>query len=370
MHDEADILDVSQVLSQNAGADSIPFMASGSEPQPYMAGYSDHTGLVHIDRRENSTISGRIKVASLNANRSLAAEIAKRLGCKLCDCNAGKFADGETYTSINETIRGADMYIVQPTSPPVNDNLMELLIMIDALRRASAGHINVVMPYFGYARQDRKARARDPISAKLIANLVTTAGATRVITMDLHCPQIQGFFDIPVDNLMGFPILAKYYTDKLGGALTDTVVVAPDLGSVPRGRALAERLNIPMAIIDKRRPKPNQSEVLNVIGEIRGKRVIIADDMIDTAGTLVNAAVAVENMGAGDIYACCTHAVLSGGAVTLIDRSPIKEVAVLDTVPVPEEKRIDKINVLPVADIFSEAIWRIHNGMSVSTLFI
>jgi len=345
MYEDKEILDVSQILSR-----------SGDDPQ--------------IERQHDNSICNQIKILSCNANPLLASEIARNLGCRLCDCEVGKFADGEIYTKIFESIRGADVYIVQPTSPPVNDNLMELLIMIDALKRASAGKINVVAPYFAYARQDRKARARDPISAKLVANLITCAGASRVITMDLHCPQIQGFFDIPVDNILGFPILTKYFTSELKISKENTVVVSPDIGSITRVRAFAERLEMPIAIIDKRRPKPNESEIMNIIGDVKGKNVIIADDMTDTAGTLTNAAKALKNLGANEIYACCTHAVLSGKAVERIEESPINQMVVLDTIKLDEAKMSPKIKQLSVAGIFAEAIWRIHNGQSVSTLFV
>lgn len=317
----------------------------------------------------DSPISGSIKIFACNANKTLAEEIASRLGKQLGQSEVLSFSDGETYTRIYETVRGADIYIIQPTSPPVNDNLMELLIMVDAMRRASAGTINAVIPYFGYARQDRKARARDPISAKLVANLIETAGVDRVLTMDLHCAQIQGFFDIPVDHLLGVPIITKYYNEKFNGQISDVVVVSPDLGSITRARALATKLHAPLAIIDKRRMKPNEAEVMNIIGDVEGKKVVLADDMIDTAGTVAGGAAALCAQGAAEVYACCSHAVLSGPAIERIQSSPIKELLVLDTIPLPEEKRIEKIKVLSVADVFAEAIWRIHNGKSVSTLF-
>lgn len=314
-------------------------------------------------------IPGSIRVFSCNSNKQLATSIANKLNEELGESKVGTFSDGEIYTRINETIRGTDVYIVQSTCPPVNDNLMELLIMTDAMKRASAGNINAVIPYFGYARQDRKARARDPITAKLVANLLTTAGADRVITMDLHCSQIQGFFDIPVDHLLGQPIIADYYSEKFAGDLSDIVVVSPDLGSVSRSRAFATRLDVPLAIVDKRRPKANVCEVMNIIGSIEGKRVILTDDIIDTAGTITSAAVALVERGAKEVFACCTHAVLSGPAIQRIQDSPIKELTILDTIPLPEEKHIDKIKILSVADIFCEAIKRIHGGLSVSELF-
>ena len=318
---------------------------------------------------ENSPISGNIKIFSCNSTQKLASEIAARLGRVVGRSSVGRFSDGEIFTKIDETVRGADVYIIQSTCPPVNDNLMELMIMVDAMRRASAGNINAVIPYFSYARQDRKARARDPISAKLVANLLTTAGVNRVLAMDLHCAQIQGFFDIPVDHLLGVPILAKHYAETFQDVLDDIVVVSPDLGSVTRARSLAERLEVPLAIVDKRRPRANISEVMNIIGNVQNKKVLIADDMIDTAGTLCNAAVALMERGAAEVYACCTHPILSGPAIERIEQSPIKELVVLDTLPLAPEKQLSKISVLSVADVFAEAIWRIHNGESVSTLF-
>ncbi|MBR2593335.1 MAG: ribose-phosphate pyrophosphokinase, partial [Firmicutes bacterium] len=300
-----------------------------------------------------------IKVFTCNANKKLAAEIANNLGISMGDSEVAQFSDGEVSVSINETVRGADVYIIQSTSYPVNDNLMELLIMIDALKRASAGSISAVIPYYGYARQDRKAKARDPISAKLIANLLYTAGADRVITMDLHCAQIQGFFDIPVDHLKGMPILTNYYRKKFGHDLENFVAVSPDLGSVTRVRSFAERLDIPIAIIDKRRPKPNVSEIMNIIGDVEGKKVILVDDMIDTAGTICNAAEALKERGALEIDACCTHPVLSGPALERIDNSCINELVVLNTITLPKEKLLPKITQLSVAEIFADAIYRI-----------
>ncbi len=315
--------------------------------------------------------SGRsnIKIFSCNANRELATEVADCLGLKLGQAEVSHFSDGEISVKIDETIRGADVYIVQSTSYPVNDNLMELLIMIDAMKRASAGRITAVIPYYGYARQDRKARARDPISAKLVANLITTAGADRVLTMDLHCAQIQGFFDIPVDHLLGTPLLTNYYHEKYGDEISEFVSVSPDLGSVGRTRIFATRLEIPLAIIDKRRPKANVSEIMNIIGNVEGKRVILVDDMIDTAGTITNAANALKEKGAVEVDACCTHAVLSGPAIERIEKSAINELLVLNTIKLSEDKCIPKIKVLSVAKIFAEAINRIHEGKSVSKLF-
>lgn len=311
----------------------------------------------------------KIKIFACNSNRSLAEAIAKKVGLELGDAVVQKFSDGEISVQINETIRGADVYIIQSTSYPVNDNLMELLIMIDAMKRASAARITAVMPYYGYARQDRKARARDPISAKLVANLLTSAGANRVLTMDLHCAQIQGFFDIPVDNLVGNPLLTDYYIQKYGDSLNDFVAVSPDLGSVGRTRQFAEKLNIPLAIIDKRRPKPNVSEITNIIGDVAGKKVVLVDDMIDTAGTITNAANALKERGAVEVDACCTHAVLSGPAIKRIEDSAITELLVLDTIELPEEKKIAKITSVSVEEIFANAIKCIHDGTSISQLF-
>lgn len=317
----------------------------------------------------NSGISN-IKVFACNSNKELAESIAEKLGLKLGDAEVEKFSDGEISVKINETIRGADVFIIQSTSYPVNDNLMELLIMIDAMKRASAARITAVMPYYGYARQDRKARARDPISAKLVANILTSAGADRVLTMDLHCAQIQGFFDIPVDNLIGSPLLTNFYINKYGEELErDFVAVSPDLGSVTRVRKFAEKLNIPIAIIDKRRPKANVSEIMNIIGDIEGKKVILVDDMIDTAGTITNAANALKERGAVEVDACCTHGVLSGPALERINNSAITELLVLDTIELPEDKKIDKITMVSVADIFADAINCIHKGISISQLF-
>ena len=314
--------------------------------------------------------NSNIKVFACNSNKELAEAIVAKLGLKLGDAEVEKFSDGEISVKINETIRGADVFIIQSTSYPVNDNLMELLIMIDAMKRASAARITAVMPYYGYARQDRKARPRDPISAKLVANLLTSAGADRVLTMDLHCAQIQGFFDIPVDNLIGSPLLVNYYIDKYGDALeTDFVAVSPDLGSVTRVRKFAEKLNIPIAIIDKRRPKANVSEVMNIIGDIEGKRVILVDDMIDTAGTITNAANALKERGALDVSACCTHGVLSGPAMKRLEESAIEDLLVLDTIEMTEDKLIDKISVVSVADVFADAINFVHKGESISSLF-
>lgn len=309
-----------------------------------------------------------IKIFAGNSNRELAQEIAEKIGLPLGAAHVGKFSDGEAAINIDEVVRGSDVFIIQSTCNPVNDNLIELLVMIDALKRASAGRITTVMPYFGYARQDRKAKARDPISAKLIANLITVAGADRVLTMDLHAPQLQGFFDIPVDHLVGVPILAQYFKEKFEGA-DDIVVVSPDVGSVSRSRKFAERIDAPIAIIDKRRPKANVCEVMNVIGDVKGKRLVLVDDLIDTAGTMVNGIQALLDMGAKEVYACCTHAVLSGPAIDRIKNSPIKELVILNTIPLSDNKKIDKIKDISVASIFAEAIERIYGDISISTLF-
>ena len=311
-----------------------------------------------------------IKIFTGNSNQKLAEKIAKSVGVPVGESMVTTFSDGEISVNIRETVRGSDVFVVQSTSYPVNQNLMELLIMIDAFKRASAGRITAVIPYFGYARQDRKAKARDPISAKLVADLLTTAGADRILTMDLHAAQIQGFFNIPVDHLLGVPILAPYYADKFKDQIDRTVVVSPDLGSVTRARNFAERLDMPIAIVDKRRPKANVSEVMNIIGDVRDKNVILVDDLIDTAGTLVNGAKAlVERGGAKEVFACCTHAVLSGPAIERIRDSYITELVTLDTIYQPEEKRLDKIKILSSARVFAEAIERIYEDISVSPLF-
>ncbi len=311
-----------------------------------------------------------IKIFSGNSNPSVAQGIAGCLGLPLGKSSCTKFSDGEISVSLHESVRGSECFVIQSTCTPVNDNLMEMLIMIDALKRASAASITAVMPYFGYARQDRKAKARDPISAKLCADLITAAGADRVLTMDLHANQIQGFFNIPVDHLFGAPMLANHMKKKIGKESEGFVVVSPDLGSVTRSRNFAAKIGCPLAIIDKRRPKANVSEVMNIIGEIEGKKVILVDDMIDTAGTLCNAAQAVIDNGALEVYACATHAVLSGPATERIKNSVIKELILLDTVPVPEENMLDKYTVLPVAPVFAEAIERIFADKPVSPMFV
>ena len=312
----------------------------------------------------------KIKVFTGNSNPALAKAIAAKLGVELSDATVTKFSDGEISVSIGETVRGVDVFVVQSTCSPVNDNFMELLIMIDAFRRASAGRITAVMPYFGYARQDRKSKARDPISAKLCAQMLEAAGADRVLTMDLHASQIQGFFDIPVDNLLGTSVLMPYFVETIGKQSSEYVIVSPDLGSVTRARKFTEKLDLPLAIVDKRRQRANVSEVMNIIGDVRDKKVLLVDDMIDTAGTLCNAAKAlIEIGGAKEVYACASHGVLSGPAIERIQASVLKEVYILDTVPLSEEKQIDKIKVLPVADMFAEAIRRIYEETPVSDLF-
>ena len=306
------------------------------------------------------------KVFTGNAHTELAEEIASIMGKPLGKATVTKFSDGEISVNLWESVRGIDVYIVQPTCNSVNDNLMELLIMIDAMKRASAGRINAVIPYYGYARQDRKAKARDPITAKLVADLIVAAGADRVVTMDLHANQIQGYFNIPVDHLVGMPILARYFKEK---ALEDVVIVSPDHGSVTRARNMAEYLNCPIAIVDKRRPEPNKSEIMNIIGNIEGKNCIIIDDMIDTAGTITNAANAIKDLGATAVSACATHPVLSGPAVDRIEKSAIEELVLLNTTPIPEEKKIDKMQFLSVAPIFAEAMTRVFTNGSISKLF-
>ena len=311
-----------------------------------------------------------IKVFCGNANQPLAAEICQMMGTKLGESEVKSFADGEVSVSLYETVRGSDVFVVQSTCKPVNDNLMELLVMIDALRRASAGRITAVIPYFGYARQDRKAKARDPISAKLVANMITAAGADRVLTMDLHASQIQGFFDIPVDNLLGNPVFVDYYAKKFGERAEDMVVVSPDVGSVARARTFAQKLHMNLAIVDKRRQKANQCEVMNVIGDVAGKDCILFDDMVDTAGSLCNAAKAiVEVGGARNVYACASHGVLSGPALERLEGSNITELALLNTIPETQGAGCSKIKYLSVAPMFGEAIERIYQEISIAKLF-
>lgn len=307
-----------------------------------------------------------LQLFTLNSNQPLAEEIASHIGVELGKCTVSTFSDGETQINIEESVRGRDVYVIQSTSEPVNDNIMELLILIDALKRASAETINIVMPYYGYARQDRKARSREPITSKLVANLLQTAGATRVVTLDLHAPQIQGFFDVPIDHLQGVPLLADYIEQK---NLPDIVVVSPDHGGVIRARRMADRLKAPIGIIDKRRPKPNVAEVMNIIGDIEGRTAVIVDDIIDTAGTMQLAADALIEKGAREVYACVTHPVLSGPAIERIENSQIKELVVSNTIQLPKEKQINKITQLSVAKLIGDAIIRIHENKSISSLF-
>ena len=312
-----------------------------------------------------------IKIFSGNSNPELAKAICAKLGLPLGSSETKTFSDGESSVSIYETVRGSDVFVIQSTCMPVNDNLMDLLIMIDALKRASAGRINAVIPYFGYARQDRKTKPRDPISAKLVANLITRAGADRVLTMDLHANQIQGFFDIPVDNLLGAPLFVDYFHEKFADVHDETIIVSPDVGSVARVRAFAQKMDMPMAIVDKRRQKANSSEVMNIIGDVRDKHVILLDDMVDTGGSLCHAAEALVTIGgARDVVAAASHGVLSGPAIQRIEESCIKELFFLNTIPASEDAlKCSKIKYVNVADVFAEAISRIFNETSVSPLF-
>lgn len=311
-----------------------------------------------------------IKIFAANSTVRVSEQIAECLGLPLGKSEVSTFSDGEITVSLLESVRGSDCFIIQSTCAPVNNNIMEMLIMIDAMKRASAARITAVIPYFGYARQDRKAKARDPISAKLVADLITTAGADRVLTMDLHVPQIQGFFNIPVDHLLGAPVLSNYLKDRIGDNVDEYVAVSPDLGSVTRARTFATRLGCPLAIVDKRRQKANVSEVMNIIGDVRGKKVILIDDMVDTAGTLCNSAQAlIDKAGATEVIACATHGVLSGPAIERLQNSCIKELILLDTIPLPPEKAIPKITLLPIAPLFAEAIERIYEDKPVSTMY-
>ena len=312
-----------------------------------------------------------VKVFSGNSNPALAESICNHLYKPLGKADIKRFADGECSVSVFEPVRGKDVFIVQSTCNHVNDNLMELLIMIDAMRRASAGRITAVIPYFGYARQDRKAKSRDPISAKLVANLITTAGADRVLTMDLHAAQIQGFFDIPVDNLLGSHLFVKHFVNMFGKGNEDVMVVSPDVGSTARVRAFSMKLGVNMAIVDKRREKANQSEVMNIIGNVEGKTCILLDDIVDTAGSLCGAAKAISEIGgAKKVYACATHGVLSGPAIERIENSCIEELLLLDTIPYPTDKpACSKIKYISTAPVFAEAIRRIYEEVSISNLF-
>lgn len=307
-----------------------------------------------------------IKIFSGNSNIPLAKSIASRLNTSLGEMELTHFSDGEIYVRFDESIRGKDVFLIQSTSYPVNTNLMELLIMIDAAKRASAGRITAVMPYFGYARQDRKARSREPITAKLVANLITSAGADRVLTMDLHCLQIQGFFDIPLDNLVGGPTLYNHFKAKVDD---DFVVVSPDIGSVSRARKVAARMDAKMAIIDKRRPKANVMEVMNIIGDIKGKNCLMIDDMIDTAGTMVQGAIALKEAGAKEIYACCSHGVLSGSAIERLAASPITELAMLDTINIPKEKMLPIFKMISTAPMFASAIENVYLDRPMSKIY-
>jgi ribose-phosphate pyrophosphokinase len=308
----------------------------------------------------------KLKIFTGTANPKLAQDIARYLGTTVGRSEVKRFRDGEINIRIGETVRGADVFVVQPTSAPTDTHLVELLIMIDAFKRASAKEIAAVIPYYGYARQDRKTQPRDPISAKLVANLLTAAGADRVLTMDLHAGQIQGFFDIPVDNLRAMPILANYFLEK---QLEDVVVVSPDVGGVSRAREFANRLDCGLAIVDKRRPEPNMAEAVNVIGDIEGRTAIIVDDIIDTAGSMVEAVRVLIDRGAKEVYACCSHPVLSPPATERLAASPVKEVVVTNSIPLSPEKQLDKIKVLSVAPLFGEAIRRIFEELPVSKLF-
>ena len=310
--------------------------------------------------------TSKLCILTGNANPKLAEEVAQYIGVELCHAFVGHFNNGETQVMISDSIRGKDVFIIQPTSQPVNDNLMELLVMADACRRASAQSINAVVPYYAYSRQDRKTRSREPISAKLVANLMTTAGIDRVITVDLHAGQIQGFFDIPVDHLAAAPLLAAYIQAK---NLEDVVVVSPDLGGVTRARALADRLKAPIAIIEKRRPMPGCAKVMNLIGEVKDKNCVIIDDIVDTAGSLCEGAKALVKHGAKSVYACCTHGILSDPAVQRIEDSPMEELIITNTIPLPEEKHSSKIVSVSMAPPIGEVISRIYQKKSVSKLF-
>ena len=309
---------------------------------------------------------GEIRIITGNANKGLAEKISKELGRDIADSQVTHFSDGEINVNISETVRGRDVFIIQPTCSPVNDNLMEVLILIDAVKRASAGRINVVIPYYGYARQDRKTKSREPITAKLVADLLTVAGAGRVVTMDLHAGQIQGYFDIPVDHLTAIPMLADHFKNIVG---KDTVVVSPDLGGVTRARRFANKLDLPIAIIEKRRPKANEAEVMNIIGDIEGKNAILVDDMIDTAGTVTKAATVLKEQGAKKIYGCATHGVLSGPAIDRICSSELEKFIITDTIPLDKSCENEKIEVVSVAHLFAEAIKRINRNKSISVIF-
>ena len=312
-----------------------------------------------------SQAQSKMLLMSGTANRALAEEVAAHLGQPLCQITIRRFADGEIFVKIDENVRGRDVFIIQPTNPPA-ENMMELLLLMDAARRASAARITAVIPYFGYARQDRKDQPRVAISAKLMANMVSEAGADRVLAMDFHQHQLQGFFDLPVDHLYAAPVFVGHYRQK---ALKDPVVVAPDVGSAKMARGFAKRLNASIAIIDKRRPSANIAEVVNVVGEVTGRDCLVVDDMIDTAGTMAEAVHALNRLGANDIYCCATHALLSGPAVGRLTSSPVKEVAVTNTIGIPAERRFDRLRVLSIAGLLSKAIGYTHSDQSVSSLF-
>jgi len=309
-----------------------------------------------------------MRILTGNANRKLATDIAEYLGMPLSDMEVGRFSDGEIRVRVNESVRGADVFVVQPTYPPGSDNIMELLIIIDALKRASPRRIVAVIPYYGYARQEKKASGREPITARLVADLLTVAGANRILALDMHVPSIQGFFNLPVDHLGAGPLLAEYFI-RQGLGDGNTVVVSPDVGGVGTASAAADRLGATLAIIAKRRPRPNEAEVMEVIGDLKGKRAVFFDDMIDTAGTLVLGANAVAAHGAAEIYACASHGLFSDDAIGRLAQSPIREVVVTDTIPLAPERRVDKIKVLSVAPLLAEAIRRVHEDASVSALF-
>lgn len=316
-----------------------------------------------------SSTHGTIKLFAGNSCRVLAEQICANIDLPLGQMEVGRFSDGEVSVGIKESVRGCDIFLVQSTSYPVNEHLMEMLVIVDAMKRASAGRITVVMPYFGYARQDRKARARDPISAKLVADILQAAGVSRVLTMDLHSSQLQGFFNVPVDNLLGMPVLTKYFQKNKISEPDDLVIVSPDMGSVSRSRAMAGKFNAPLAVIDKRRPKANVMEVMNIIGDIKGKVCLMIDDIIDTAGTITQGAAALIENGAKEVYACCSHGVLSGAAIERIEKSPLKKVVILDTIQQPQGKLTDKFVTVTVAGIFAEAIERIYGDLPVSKLY-
>ncbi len=312
------------------------------------------------------TTLGGLKIFSGTANPDLATKICEFLNVPLGKLMVSRFSEGEIRIKIDEDVRGRDIFIVQPTCPPVNDNVIELLIMIDAFRRASARRITAVLPYYGYARQDRKDQPRVPITAKLMANIITTAGADRVLSMDLHAQQIQGFFDIPVDHLYALPVIVNYFRQK---NLKDLMVVSPDVGGIKMARSFAKALGTDLAVVDKRRWGPNEVEVMNLIGEVKGRSVLIPDDMISTGGSMVQAVNAILKAGATEVYACCSHGILSGNAVQNLQNSPLKEVVITDSIPLPPEKRVPKITVLPVGPLLGDAIMRIHNEESISSLF-